>query len=88
MHSPSLPFTSRFCGPFLKEVPMLDLSALEAQVTRNESVDASASLLLKTLFDEVEAAKTDPAAIQAIVDRVRASNDVLTAAVAANTPSA
>jgi hypothetical protein len=65
----------------------LDLSALEAEVTRNESVDGSASLLLKRLFDEVEANKNNPAAIQAIVDRVRASNDALTAAVSANTPS-
>jgi hypothetical protein len=65
--------------------PTLDLTALEAEVTRNESVDASASALLKTLFDAVEAAKNDPAAIQAIVDRVRNSNDALTAAVAANT---
>ena len=65
----------------------LDLTALEAEVTRNDTVDGSASALLKTLFDAVEAAKNDPAAIQAIVDRVRASNDSLAAAVAANTPS-
>ena len=65
----------------------LDLSALEAELSRNESVDGSASLLLKRLFDEVEAAKTDPAAIQAIVDRVRTSNDSLSAAVSANTPA-
>ena len=66
----------------------LDLTALEAEVTRNETVDGSASALLKTLFDAVEAAKNDPVAIQAIVDRVRASNDALSAAVSANTPSA
>lgn len=66
----------------------LDLSALEAEVTRDETVDSSASTLLKQLFDEVEAHKNDPAAIQALVDRVRASNDALSAAVAANTPAA
>jgi hypothetical protein len=66
----------------------LDLTALEAEVTRNETVDGSASALLKTLFDAVEAAKNDPVAIQAIVDRVRASNDALAAAVSANTPGA
>lgn len=65
-----------------------DLTALQAEVTRNETVDGSASVLLKTLFDMVEAAKNDPAEIQAIVDRVRASNDALAAAVAANTPAA
>lgn len=66
----------------------LDLSALEAEVSRNESVDGSASTLLTQLFNEVEAHKDDPAAIQAIVDRVRASNDALAAAVSANTPAA
>jgi hypothetical protein len=67
---------------------MLDLSALEAEVARNETVDGSAKALLEQLFAEVEAAKNDPVAIQAIVDRVRAANDALAAAVAANTPSA
>ena len=66
----------------------LDLTALEAEVARNDEVDDSASLLLKTLFDEVEANKTNPAAIQAIVDRVRTANDKLVAAVVANTPGA
>lgn len=65
----------------------LDLSALEAEVARNESVDDSASTLLDQLMAEVEANKGDPAAIQAIVDRVRASNDKLSAAVAKNTPA-
>lgn len=66
----------------------LDLSALEAEIARNDAVDDSASVLLKALFDEVEASKADPVAVQAIVDRVRASNDKLTAAVVANTPGA
>jgi hypothetical protein len=65
----------------------LDLTALEAEVTRNETVDGSASALLKALFDEVESAKNNPAAIQAIVDRVRTANDALAAAVVANTPA-
>jgi hypothetical protein len=67
---------------------MLDLSALEAEVTRDDEVNSSAATLLKTLFDEVEASKNDPVAIQAIVDRVRSQNDALAAAVAANTPGA
>jgi hypothetical protein len=66
----------------------LDLTALTAEVSRNDSVDGSAAALLTTLFNAVEAAKDDPAAIQAIVDRVRAANDSLAAAVAANTPAA
>lgn len=67
---------------------MLDLTALEAEVSRNTEVDSSATLLLKRLFDEVEANKTNPAAIQGIVDRVRAANDALAAAVVAHTPGA
>ena len=67
---------------------MLDLTALEAELTRNESVDASAKALLEQLFAEFEAHKNDPAAIQALVDRGRAANDALAAAVAANTPAA
>lgn len=69
-------------------VTMLDLTALETEVTRNETVDGGASALLKRLFDEVEANKTDPVALQALVDRVRASNDLLAASVSANTPGA
>lgn len=66
----------------------LDLSALEAELTRNDSVDDSAKALMTALFAEVEANKTDPAAIQAIVDKFRAANDSLAAAVEANTPGA
>lgn len=64
---------------------MLDLTALTAEVSEQETVEASAATLLKSLFDAVEAAKADPAAIQAIVDRGRAANAALTAAVQANT---
>lgn len=66
---------------------MLDLTALEAELTRNESVDSSAKLLMERLFAEFEANKNNPAAIQALVDRARAANDSLATAVAANTPS-
>jgi len=66
----------------------LDLTALEAEVARDETVNGSAATLLKTLFDEVEANKGNPAAIQAIVDRVRTQSDALAAAVVANTPGA
>lgn len=67
---------------------MLDLSALEAEVARNDEVDASAKLLLERLFADFEENKNNPAAIQALVDRARAANDSLVAAVTANTPSA
>ena len=67
---------------------MLDLTALAAAVTEDESVDSSAVTVINALMAEVEANKADPAAIQALVDRVRASNATLAAAVAAGTPAA
>lgn len=67
---------------------MLDFKALEEELSRNEEVDASAKALLEKLFAEVEASKNDPAALQALVDRGRAANDSLAAAVVANTPAA
>lgn len=66
----------------------LDLSALEAELARNDSVDDSAVTLINALLAEVEANKGNPAAVQAVVDRFRAANDKLAAAVAAGTPGA
>ncbi len=66
----------------------LDFSALEAELNRNDSVDDSAKVLMERLFTEVEANKNDPAALQALVDRGRAANDSLAAAVVAFTPAA
>ena len=65
----------------------LDLTALTEEVTRLETVEASAVTLLHTLMDEVVANKDDPAALQALVDRIKASDDALAAAVVANTPA-
>jgi hypothetical protein len=64
----------------------LNLDQLVAELERNERVDESARLLMERLFQEVEANKANPQAIQAVVDRFRASNDALSAAVATNTP--
>lgn len=60
----------------------LDLTALNAAADRNTSVDDSAVLVITTLMAEVEANKGNPAAIQAIVDRVNGSTDKLAAAIA------
>lgn len=61
----------------------LDLSALSAELARDADVNNSAKTLITRLVDAVEAAKADPAAIQAIVNQFRANNDDLAAAVAA-----
>lgn len=66
----------------------LDLTVLTEEVARLETVEASAVTLIHTLLDEVAANKDDPAALQALVDRIKASDDVLAAAVAENTPAA
>jgi uncharacterized coiled-coil protein SlyX len=66
----------------------LDFTQLEAQVSRDETVNGSAAALIVQLAAEVEANKNDPAALQAFVDRLRASQDTLAAAVSANTPGA
>jgi hypothetical protein len=66
---------------------MLDLTQLEAMLTENDSVDDSAKVLLEKLFAEFESHKNDPVAIQALVDKGRAANAKLAAAVAATTPA-
>jgi hypothetical protein len=57
---------------------------LEAQVTAVEGAAASATVLITEFAKYVEAHKGDPVALQAFVDRLRASADPLAAAVAAN----
>lgn len=71
-----------------EEVILADLSDLEAEVERNTSVDGSVVALLESIVAQLEAAKTDPVKIQALVDKLKADNDKLAAAVAANTPAA
>lgn len=66
----------------------LDLSALQAEIERDETVNGSAIALLSSLAAELEASKNDPAAIQALADKLKSNQDSLAAAVAANTPAA
>ncbi len=66
----------------------VNMAALEEAVARIESVDASAKALIEGFASQIEAVKDDPAAIQALVDRARASSDSLADAVTANTPAA
>jgi len=69
---------------------MADLTTLQAQVTANSDVEASAVLLIqgiaKQLADAIAA--NDPAKIQALQDQLKNSADALAAAVVANTPAA
>ena len=66
----------------------LNIPELEGTVSELETVVGSAVALIDGFAAQVEAAKDDPAAVQAVVDRFRASKDLLAAAVARNTPAA
>jgi len=65
-----------------------DLTDLTNQVAKNTDVSNSAITLIQGLAAQLQAAVNDPAAIQAIVDSLNASDTSLAAAVAANTPGA
>ena len=66
----------------------LDLTALQAEIARDEAVNSSAITLIASLVAEIEANVEDPAALTALVERLKASQDGLAAAVSANTPGA
>jgi len=67
---------------------MQNLAALTSQVEANTSVEASAVLLINGIAAQLAAVSTDPVAVQALADKLKASSDTLAAAVAANTPAA
>jgi phage host-nuclease inhibitor protein Gam len=60
---------------------------LQAQVERNTEVDNSVVTLVNGLAAQIEALKNDPRKLQAFADQLRANNDNLASAVAANTPA-
>jgi prefoldin subunit 5 len=70
-----------------REAIMADLDSLAEEVERNTAVDQSAITLLNGLAAQIESLKSDPAALQALVDDLRASSTNLANAVAANTPA-
>lgn len=65
-----------------------DLSAIQAAVTNETTVEASAITLLQNLSAQLTSLKNDPAAIQALADSINANATSLAAAVTANTPAA
>jgi hypothetical protein len=66
---------------------MTDLTALQAEVARNTTVEKSALALIQGFAAQLAAAGTDPVALKALQDSLTASDDELAAAVAANTPA-
>jgi len=71
----------------------LDLTALEAEVARNTTVDESANALIVGLIAKIEELKNsmvteaDKAALQGFIDTLKGSTDKLTESVSANTPA-
>jgi hypothetical protein len=67
----------------------MTLKELEVQVQANTDAEASAAVLLQGLSDllATAVASGDPVEVQAISDKLKASADVLAAAVVANTPA-
>lgn len=67
---------------------MADLTGLTAEVARNTTVEGSALALIQGFAAQLAAAGTDPVKLQALQDTLKANDDSLAAAVAANTPVA
>lgn len=67
---------------------MADLAALKAQIEANKAVTDSAIVLINGIADRIQAAGTDPAQLQGLVDGLKNETDALASAVAANTPAA
>lgn len=65
-----------------------ELDALTAQVKANSDLLDSATTLINGIAARITAAGTDPAALQALTDELKAKDTVLAAAVAQNTPAA
>ena len=65
-----------------------ELDNLTAQVKANGDAEASAIVLIKGLADQIATAKTDPVALQALSDSLKASATSLSEAITANTPAA
>lgn len=68
----------------------IDLSKLQAAVTNNASVEASAITAFQGLAAEIKAANAsgDQAAVDALADQINTSAASLATAVTANTPAA
>jgi hypothetical protein len=69
-------------------VMIAELTALQAQVAQNTTVNGSAAMLLSGIADQFAALKDNPAAIAALSDQLKTSANDMSAAIVANTPAA
>lgn len=63
-----------------------DLTALQAQVAQNTTIEESAVTLINGLAQQIADLKNDPAALQALADSLNGSATDLSNAITANTP--
>ncbi len=70
------------------KVTLKQLDDLTAEVAENTKVEESAKTLIEGLAEQIKAAGTDPAKLQALTDSLTASKADLAAAITANTPAA
>ena len=66
---------------------MINFTALEAEITRDNDVNSSAATLIASLAKEIADNVENPEALELLVTRLREQSDALAAAVAANTPA-
>lgn len=66
---------------------MKELDDLSAQVEQNNTVLGSAIVLINGIADRIKAAGTDPTKLAQLTADLKAKDDELAAAVAANTPT-
>ena len=71
-----------------EETELMTLQELKTQVEKNTVIEESAVTLIQGLAAQLEAAKNDPAAIQALADELTHSGTDLAAAITANTQPA
>lgn len=64
------------------------LDTLSAQVATNTDVVKSAIVFINGIAAQIIALKTDPVKLQQLADDMKAQDDQLAAAIAANTPAA
>lgn len=64
----------------------IELDNLTAQVKANSDLLDSATTLINGIADRITAAGTDPAKLTALTSELKAKDDILAAAVTANTP--
>lgn len=64
-----------------------ELDALTAQVKANSDTIDSALLLINGIADRITAAGVDPVALDSLVTELKSKDEVLSAAVVANTPT-